>query len=135
MHSEQFIGQRSCFSQRAALQISLEQGAQAFGIGVQIRNLPQIFDSSGNIAGLECNASAQHHGVAIARIEGKHSLQNFLGRTKRAASTQTFSRGGENLPRLRLLAQADVNLCQLHSHGSIFGVHFQRLLEYSNSLF
>ena len=135
MDLDQFSGQGSCFRQGSALQVSLEQCAQAFGVGIQIRNLPQIFDSPGNIAGLECNAATQHHRVAIARVEGKHSLQDVLSRTKRAAGTQTFSRGSENLPGFRLLAQADINLCQLHSHGSVFGIHFQRFLEYPDSLF
>ena len=135
MDSNQFSGECACFRQSPALQVSLQQCAQAFGVGIQIRNLPQIFDSSCNIAGLECNPSAQHHGVAIARVEGKHPLQDVLGRTERAAGTQTFSRGSENLPGFRLLAQADINLCQLHSHGSVFGIHFQRFLEYPDSLF
>ena len=78
VNRKKFIGERSGIGQAAILEISLEQIAQAIGIGIEVGNFLQRFDSSFRIAGLEQIASLHEKRIAVTRIKGEHALQNFF---------------------------------------------------------
>ena len=48
---------------------------------------------------------------------------------QRSLGTQSFGGGGENLPGVILLAEADVDFRQADAHVGVFRIHFQNLLE------
>ena len=135
MHRAQLGSQSACFCQAPTLLIRLHQRLQALGMAIEIRNAFQILYRFGNIAGFKCGAAAHQQCVAIVGIEFKHPLQNFLSGGKLAFGAKMIGSRGKDLPRLVFLVQPDVNLGQAHSHGRVFRVHLQRLLENPHCFF
>ena len=91
--------------------------------------------AAGNVAGIESVAAAQQQSMTVAGIQRQHAVQDFFRGPELPASTQAVGGGGEKLPGFRLLIQPDVNLGQPGTHGDVFRIHFQRLLENPHCLF
>ena len=129
VHGEQLLGDRASVGRVSDLQVRLQQVAQTFGMRVEVRSLLQVGDGVLGIVTFEGGLSAQQQYVTVARIERQHPFQNVFGGGEGTTSAQRFSRRAENLPRLFLFSEPDIDLGELDPHGHIFRVHFEDLLE------
>ena len=93
MDAQQLAGQRSRIRQPAHGQVSLQQIAQAVGIGIEIGNPLQRPDRGFGVARLEQIASLHQQGVTVARVERKHALQDFVGAGQRSLCAQALGSG------------------------------------------
>ncbi len=107
----------------------MSRSREAVGIGIDVGDFLQRGDGPGSVAGLEHVLALHQQGIGIARIEGEHALQNFFGAAERAFGAQAFGGGGENLPGIVLLAQANVDFRQANPHAAVFRIHLHNLLE------
>ena len=73
--------------------------------------------------------------MTVAGIQSQHAVQDLFRGPELAASTQAVGSGGEKLPGFRFLIEPDVNLGQPGTHGDVFRIHFQGLLENPHCLF
>ena len=67
--------------------------------------------------------------IGVARIELEHALQNLVGGTQRSLRSQALGGGCENLPRVVLLAQANIHFRQADPHVAVVRIHLENLLE------
>src|ERR1035438_714373 len=132
---EEFTGQGAGVRKASVFQVSLEQIAKAVGIGIEVGNFPQRFDSGFGVAGLKQIAALHEQRITIARIEREHAPQNFFRAAQRAFGPQGFGRGRENLPGVILFSEADIDFRQADAHVGIFGIHFQNLLDNPDGVF
>ena len=73
--------------------------------------------------------------MTVAGIQRQHAVQDFFRGPELAACPQAVGGGGEKLPGLRLLVEPDINLGQAGTHGDVFRIHLQGLLENPYCLF
>src|SRR3979411_2317171 len=98
-------------------------------MSIEVGSLLEVADGALWIVALEGSLAAQKQNVTVAGIELQHPLKNVFGGGERSTGAQRFSRRAENLPRLFLFSQPDINIGEFDPHGHIFRVHFEHLLE------
>ena len=108
VHREQLLGDRGSIGEVADLQVRLQQIAQTFGMRIEVGGLLQVGDGVLGIVTFEGGLAAQQQNVTVARIKHQHPLQNVFGGGEGTARPQRFSRRAENLPRLFLFSEPEI---------------------------